>query len=71
MAHVVGLPDAFFVGAGAGSSRVAGKNCEARKFTLFVFYVQLYMAVQSKFLEISLDSRCLFMYNGSLGFLFC
>ena len=31
VAHVVDLPDAFLIGPGAGSSRVAGKNCEASK----------------------------------------
>ena len=40
VARIVGLPDAFLVGAGAGSSRVVGKNCEARKLKPCV---QLYM----------------------------
>ena len=31
VARVVGLPDAFLIGPGAGSSRVVGKNCEVRK----------------------------------------
>jgi len=37
IARLVDLPDAFLIGAGAGSSRVAGMNCEARKCIPYVY----------------------------------
>jgi len=34
VAELVGLPSAFFIGPGAGSSRVVGKNCEVKIYIM-------------------------------------
>ena len=53
MAALSGLPNAFILGAGAASSRVAGVNCEVCVYTVhkhmhtqYIVYVFMYMCTE-------------------------